>query len=152
MTMSRPRYLGHFEWTPGARRAEYAVPWQFSLPRDLLLRRLPWLLGAALAASAVWIVAWRWRGAGNGMLTTEVFLWLTAVSQGVIAVLGDGFFGLERHLILGRFAVDFLAATIVVDALYRLRPTPATPPAAGGEARPRLRPKRRRRRPVRPRR
>jgi hypothetical protein len=122
MSVSRSRYLGHFEWTPGARRAEYVVPWQFSSPRDLLLGGRYWLICAMLLVSAVWAVRRLLRGERNGMLMAEVFLWLTAVSQGAIAVFGDGFFGLERHLILGRFALDFLGATILVDAVHRLRP------------------------------
>lgn len=120
MTVSRLRYAGHFERTTGAERAEYRVPWQFSSPRDVLLRGRPWLIGVALLASAVWIVGRLLRGGRNEMLTAEVFLWLTAVSQGPVVVLGDGFFELNRHLILGRFALDLLVATILVDLVGRL--------------------------------
>jgi hypothetical protein len=117
MSRSRLGFQGHFEHTLGAQPAQYSVPWQFSLPRDLVLGGRPWLIAVLLVASAAWMVYRRLTGWHRGILTAQLFLWLTIVSQGVVAVLGDGFFGLERHLILARFAGDLLFATIVVDVV-----------------------------------
>lgn len=99
--------------------------WQFAQLRGRL-----WPLAAGLivvAAVALTRAAWhrRWRGAHAALL----FLLLNAAAIVVLSVLGDGFFGLPRHLMAARFSIDLALAIVMYGAFSEARRTRfPTPP------------------------
>jgi len=107
LSLSRLRYPGHFEEAAGRGKAEYVVPWQFSTPRDALFRGVPGLCWIVMLVATFRSVRALRRG-WNGWSAVECFLLLNLVSQVFVSILGDGLFGMGRHLVFGRCCMDLL--------------------------------------------
>jgi hypothetical protein len=121
MKLSRLRYPGHFTRDAGRGRAEYRVLWQFSVIRDKVFNKFPFLTWIIIGAAVLWLgfkafIQRRW----NTMQLVELFLLLNILSQMVISVLGDGLFGLPRHLILARLSLDLLSLFLLFDVISNL--------------------------------
>jgi hypothetical protein len=96
------------------RRQAYAPAWQFSALRARWLLTSPARLAALLVASFVAATALLARGSrGTGVGAALLFLLLWAMSQIVVAVLGDGFVAIEQHLVAARLAIDFAAVLLL---------------------------------------
>jgi len=112
------RYLGNYTYSwryPGAR--VYDEVWAFTHVRQALLR-WPIAFWAFLIGLGGWLLS---RVARRRELDASwgalAFLWLTIAAETASAVLGDGFFGLWRHVIVARFALDIALAIIIARLL-----------------------------------
>jgi hypothetical protein len=106
---------------PGASRGALAP--SFHWVRRTLLGVYPPLVWGALAAMGVflWLVATR-RLRPKIAPDAMALLWTVSVTQPFIAVLGDGLFGLGRHLVVARYAFDSACAILLVEACARVAP------------------------------
>jgi hypothetical protein len=105
-------------------RPRHDVPWRFTRVRVAVLGAFPF---------AVWIVLFGacllgvmgWTGGKVASPLSILFLALTVLCQIPITVLGDGLFGLGRHLLVARFALDCLLVLLAWEggamALTRLK-------------------------------
>ncbi len=111
-SLARGRNPGAYDAPPPAHRERLAGT-QSSV-HDAVFGALPPL---------VWIVAL--GGLGSAMFRREgprsalVFLFATFVTQIGIAVAGDGFYALGRHLIVARLTLDLIAVLVVWELLRR---------------------------------
>lgn len=114
------RFLGNYPYS----RADpvpriHAPGWAFSRVRQALLPA-PGAFWLAWLAAAVW--AWRagrrarWAA---GAWVAVGLLGITAAVESAVAVLGDGFFSLSRHLLMARFATDLMFAIAAASAVER---------------------------------
>jgi hypothetical protein len=102
------------EESAGERRLYQARAWHFSAWRSLafgssIAVALLWALGAC------WVIARLRRGLAPRLLAIAGLL-LAVPLQAVAVVLGDGFFGLHRHLVAARLALDLALVLLVFDA------------------------------------
>jgi hypothetical protein len=100
-------YLGNFEQSTARAGEELRFPWQFSRLRDPVLQALPWLVWLIPFAALLMVpLLLKWgAGPAAGLLA---FLLLHFCTQLPVVVLGDGFYALHRHLIVGRLLWDLL--------------------------------------------
>lgn len=115
---SRLRYPGHLSKEAKLGRSEYVVPWQFSVPRDGLIKTTLVVPALVIGFAMIWLIYLaifkrRWMG----VQVVELFLLLNILSQMVISVLGDGLFSLGRHLIFARFCLDLLIVFLFWDVM-----------------------------------
>ncbi|MBX3023542.1 hypothetical protein KF840_01390 [bacterium] len=97
--------------------AVYRGWWQFARLRGAPLPLVGFLLGVGLLALARAALARRWDGRHAALS----FLFMNAVVLVIASVLGDGFFGLPRHLMGARFSIDLALALILYGIWLRLR-------------------------------
>lgn len=96
----------------------HETPWRFARLRAAVVGFLPLLVWGVLV-SALGLAAASWRGRFESATSPAVlaFLTLTTLSQVPITILGDGLFGLGRHLLVARFAFDLLLVLLAWEAL-----------------------------------
>jgi hypothetical protein len=97
--------------------ALYRGWWQFAQLRGRL-----WPVAAALVAAAVVrLVRAAYRRRWQGVHAALLFLLLNAAAIAVLSVLGDGFFGLARHLMAARLSIDLVLAIVAYGAFAATR-------------------------------
>jgi hypothetical protein len=97
-------------------RGKYFVrtaAWHFGSLRQGLLGRA-WRVWAWVVACLCWISVSLAKRRWSALTTVVAYLLAVFATQSVIAVLGDGFFALSRHLLAARLALD----SAVVIALF----------------------------------
>jgi hypothetical protein len=105
LTVSRLRYLGNFDESEHRPGENYFWSWQFSNLTEGIFTTIPWL---------VWLIpvlgfaCFFLKRRGNPFLPVLIFLVLHFWTQLPIAVLGDGFFSTNRHLIGARLASSLI--------------------------------------------
>lgn len=111
-SLARERNPGAYDSPPAAHREH--LPVAQSSVHDAVFGAL---------SPLVWIVALGGLGAAmfrrEGPRSALVFLFATFVTQLGIAVAGDGFYALGRHLIVARLTLDLIAVLVVWDLLRR---------------------------------
>jgi len=86
-----------------------------------------WGAGAWLLVLSLWTLGSAWRRGITPRTVTFVTLLAILGVQSVAAIVGDGLFGIVRHLALARFVLDLALALLVCDAVsisLQVRPSP----------------------------
>jgi len=93
----------------------------FHWMRRAVLGVYPPLVWGAIVAMGVflWLVATR-RVRPVIAPDAVALLWTVCVTQPFISVLGDGLYGLGRHLVVARYAFDSACAILLVEACVHL--------------------------------
>jgi hypothetical protein len=100
--------------------ALYRGWWQFARLRGAL----PWLAALLLGAGVLGLISSAGRRQWSGGHAAFAFLLANAMALMIGSVLGDGFFGLSRHVMGVRFSLDLALALVLYAAYARLRHRP----------------------------
>jgi hypothetical protein len=105
-----------------------SAPWQFGSARRVLVGHA-WLVPIWVSIGLSWVAFSAARRRWNSLSIVAAYLLVAIATQIVIAVLGDGFFGLTHHLLMARLSLDSLIAIELVALsrwTYRRRTARAT--------------------------